>query len=281
MAGTSRSVAVAAWHLILENACALNDSGRIEVSPLRIAAALCEPLAAIEMLHSSFAALGLIAGSHVVAWKRRQYESDSSTERSRRHRARKKAETAKTLPSATDATLRDVAATDQRQRQRQKEPEANASGRDAPPRLSASDMTRALFETGVQILTAGGHSDRQARSIVGRWRKDHRDSVVLAALSRCQVEQPSDPVGWMTKALAIESGRNGRTPTSSEIDGNGRVMGRSEQAARAAAARAAAPSAQAASRGGSDRTLGDLPDALRAGRDDDRGPDRVAGGRGW
>ncbi|MEE3155425.1 MAG: hypothetical protein VX309_07865, partial [Pseudomonadota bacterium] len=142
-AGVSRSVAIAAWHLILENACSLNDGGRIEVSPRRIAAALCEPLAEIEMLHSSFVALGLISGTHVAAWKRRQFESDSSTERSRRHRAKKKADaekTAETLPPATDATLQDVAATDHRQRQRQRQniPEANASGQPSLPGMSAS-----------------------------------------------------------------------------------------------------------------------------------------------
>lgn len=209
-AGVSRSVAVAAWHLILENACSLNDSGRHEISPRRIAAALCEPLAPIEMLHSSFAALGLISGTHVAAWARRQFQSDSSTERSRNHRAKKKAETAKpaeTLPPATDATLQNVPATDQIQRQSQNIPEANASGQASPPRLSASDMTKAIFDTGVTLLTSTGHNERSARSIVGRWRKHYSDSIIIVALSRCQSVQPSDPVEWMPRCLQAEARR--------------------------------------------------------------------------
>lgn len=213
-AGTSRSVAIAAWHLILENACSLNDGGRIEVSPRRIAAALCEPLAPIEMLHSSFVALGLISGTHVAAWARRQFESDSSTERSQRHRAKKKAaastgveKMAETLPPATDATLHNVPATDQSHRHRQKVPEANASGQASPPSLSASDMTKVIFDSGVAILTASGHDDRKARSIIGRWRKTYSDSIVLCALSRCQQLQPSDPVEWMPRALHVEQQR--------------------------------------------------------------------------
>lgn len=209
-ADVSRSVAIAAWHLILENACSLNDGGRIEISPRRIAAALCEPLAAIEMLHSSFAALGLISGTHVAAWTRRQFESDSSTDRSRRHRAKKKAEaakTAETLPPATDATLQDVAATDQRQRHRQNIPEADASGQASLPGLSASDMTKSIFDSGVAILKAAGHPDRPARSIIGRWRKQYSDSIVLLALSRCQAVQPSDPVEWMPRTMQAEASR--------------------------------------------------------------------------
>jgi hypothetical protein len=223
-AGVSRSVAIAAWHLILGNACSLNDGGRIEVSPHRIAAALCEPLAVIEMLHSSFTALGLISGTHVAAWARRQFESDSSTDRSRAHRAKKKAaaqtgaeKTAETLPPATDATLRDVAATDQSQRHRQKVPEATASGQASPPSLSASDMTKAIFDTGVSILKAAGHDDRPARSIIGRWRKTYSDSIVLSALPRCQSIQPSDPVEWMPRALHVERQRAaGETPQASQ-----------------------------------------------------------------
>lgn len=82
--------------------------------------------------------------------------------------------------------------------------EANASG-GSPPSLSAADMTKAVWEAGKTILKAAGHDDRSAGSIIGRFRKTYSDSQVLVALSRCQTEQPSDPVGWLTKTLQAEA----------------------------------------------------------------------------
>lgn len=198
VAGCSRSVAIAAWHLTLENAATVNDGGRIDIPTRRIAAALCEPFDTIEMLFSSFESIGLIADSRVTAWKRRQYESDSSTERSRKHRANKKKGQCN-----GDATLQDRCATPP-----ETETEvsvAEATGADAP---TAADLTKAVWDSGKTILKAAGHNDRSAGSIIGRFRKTYSDSQVLIALSRCQVEQPSDPVGWLTKTLQAEQSKS-------------------------------------------------------------------------
>lgn len=85
---------------------------------------------------------------------------------------------------------------------------ADATGADAPP-ISASDVTKAVWDSGKSILKAAGIDDRQAGSIIGRLRKSYSDSQVLVVLSRCQVVQPSDPVEWLTKALQQEA-KNGR-----------------------------------------------------------------------
>lgn len=71
-----------------------------------------------------------------------------------------------------------------------------------PP--DASDIRKAIFDTGKAILKAAGHDPRHAGSIVGRWRKTYSDSQVLTVLARCQAEQPSEPVEWITKALQFE-----------------------------------------------------------------------------
>jgi len=92
-----RSVAISAWHAILESAADTQDGGRFETSSRRIAATLCEPIAAIDRVLAALEEVGLISDGIVVAWQRRQYESDTSTERSRKHRERKR---------NTDATLR-------------------------------------------------------------------------------------------------------------------------------------------------------------------------------
>lgn len=205
--GCSRSVAVAAWHLTLENAAAVNDGGRIDIPTRRIAAALCEPLADIETLFSAFEAIGLIADSHVTAWKRRQYESDASTPRVQRHRAKKKK-----ANGNGDETLHDVTVTPPKTETETEGSVAIATGA-ATPSLTAAEVTKSVWDTGKAILKAAGYNDRQAGSIIGRFRKTYSDSQVLIALSRCQIEQPSEPLEWLTKALQSEA-NNGRHPTA-------------------------------------------------------------------
>jgi hypothetical protein len=90
IAGVSRSVSIAAWHCLLESAAGRNNCGSFDATPRRVAVILCEPLAQVEALFVAYAELGLIAESSVTSWKRRQYESDSSTERSRKHRNAKR-----------------------------------------------------------------------------------------------------------------------------------------------------------------------------------------------
>ena len=102
IAGCSRSVAIAVWHAILESAAETDDGGRFETTPRRVAAALCEPLLAIQSVFEAMTEIAMIGSDTVTAWKNRQYESDKSTGRSRKHR--------ETLRNA-DATLHDRCAT--------------------------------------------------------------------------------------------------------------------------------------------------------------------------
>lgn len=102
VADVSRSVSIAAWHAILESAACKNNSGSFETTPRRVAVILCEPPAKIETLFAVFVELGMLDEHGVASWSKRQHESDSSTERSRKHRERKRNADA-TLPQR-DAT---------------------------------------------------------------------------------------------------------------------------------------------------------------------------------
>jgi hypothetical protein len=62
-----------------------------------------------------------------------------------------------------------------------------------------------LFDVGVSVLTAAGHSERQARSLIGKWRK-HGEEQVLTALIACKTKSISNPVEWITKSLNGSSG---------------------------------------------------------------------------
>lgn len=212
VAGCSRSVSVAAWHLILENAATINDGGSIDIPSRRIAAALCEPLAVIDALMEAFSATGIVVGSRVTAWNRRQYVSDNSTARSRKHRAK----TAETLPSEGDATLQERCATPPETKTETEESKANALGAAAP--LSASQITKAIFDSGVTLLAPVCPEPRQARSIIGRWRKQYHDSQVLSAIANCErCEDISHPIEWITKALQTEASNGKNVRNGSDV----------------------------------------------------------------
>ena len=90
VAGCSRAVVIAAWHAILESCAEANDGGRFDTTARRVSAILAEPGDRIEAVFAAFVDLGMIAAGCVTAWSRRQFESDSSTERSRKHREAKR-----------------------------------------------------------------------------------------------------------------------------------------------------------------------------------------------
>lgn len=185
VAGCSRSVTIAAWHLILEDSARVNDAGRFEIPTRRIAAALCEPLDLMEAVFDAFTSIGLIADAHVAAWKRRQYESDNSAERVRKCRKTKQAakcnggETLQPPLVTPPDTETDI-------------PLPNGNGR------AAVDLCKGVFDSGVALLTADGEPERNARSFLGRLRQQHGDPAVIDALARCEVTRPSDPKAWLS-----------------------------------------------------------------------------------
>lgn len=90
VASCTRSVAIAAWHCILESCASAQDGGRFDTTPRRVAVILGEKPADIEAVFAAFAELEMVCGGSVTAWKQRQFESDTSTERSRKHRERQR-----------------------------------------------------------------------------------------------------------------------------------------------------------------------------------------------
>ncbi len=67
----------------------------------------------------------------------------------------------------------------------------------------AVDPAKAVWDAGVKILGASGVSDRQARSFVGKLRKDHpgQDSQILSAIMDCGRAGAVDPIPWITARL--------------------------------------------------------------------------------
>jgi hypothetical protein len=112
VADVSRAVSIAAWHCLLESAAAVNNCGSYEATPRRVSIILCEPTAAVEALFAAYAEIGLIEDGVILSWKKRQHESDSSTERTRKWREKKAQETAKCDGRNGDETSRDAPETE-------------------------------------------------------------------------------------------------------------------------------------------------------------------------
>lgn len=188
VAGCSRSVVIASWHAILENAACVNDGGRIDIPSRRIAAILCEPFDTIETVMMQFECVGLIEGSQISAWKRRQYESDSSTERSKRHRANKR---------NADATLQQQHATPPETETDTYIPLANANGPADEPKATPEEIKKAIWRNGRELLEPAGYTPKQAGSLIGKWVKTHGEGATMSAILRARAIGPPEPLEFV------------------------------------------------------------------------------------
>lgn len=68
--------------------------------------------------------------------------------------------------------------------------------------LDGDTVTAALWDRGVKFLVAHGSSERQARSVIGKWRKDAGDQEIYDAFAACKREGIVDPIPWITASLA-------------------------------------------------------------------------------
>lgn len=92
---------------------------------------------------------------------------------------------------------------EQRNQETKDIPSPNGDGR-AAPGASPLDLYKTIFRGGVEILVSAGHQEPQARSMIGKWKKDFSEGSLLAVLARCQASMPEAPIEWITKALQAE-----------------------------------------------------------------------------
>lgn len=60
------------------------------------------------------------------------------------------------------------------------------------------DLGKVIFRDGLRLLIQGGMAEQKARSLLGKWRRDHGDPALIDALSRAQREGAIDPVSFIT-----------------------------------------------------------------------------------
>lgn len=59
------------------------------------------------------------------------------------------------------------------------------------------DPVKAMFDGGVRVLGAGGVNEKNARSMIGRWRKQHGDEAVMVAIGNAQRQGAVDPIAFI------------------------------------------------------------------------------------
>lgn len=62
---------------------------------------------------------------------------------------------------------------------------------------AGSDPVAVLFRAGRELLAEAGISGKQAGNILGKWRRDHGDAAVIAALGRAKREGAIEPVPFI------------------------------------------------------------------------------------
>jgi len=131
----------------------------------------------------------------------REYEQ-SSAAHEKRVLAGKSGGKAKALKTNNSDTSKAKAIPKQPEPEPEPEPEESNSVADATDG-EAVDPAKAVWDAGVRVLGASGVSDRQARSLVGKLRKDHpgQDSQILSAIMDCGRAGAVDPIPWITARL--------------------------------------------------------------------------------
>lgn len=183
---------------------------------------------------------GMIEGERIAQWAKRQpkREDDSAAQRQREHRANKaknggnppsggkRSPASSTTPDDGHALSRNV--TLDTDKIREEDSVANATGTVVP--LSAAAFCKAVFDSAIPLIVATGRTERDARSVIGRWRKTCGDADLLTLIRQSEIEQHSDPLEWITAAVETRNGN--RTGThypkrdrSSEIDDAARNLG--------------------------------------------------------
>lgn len=83
---------------------------------------------------------------------------------------------------------------------------------DARSAPTAPVIADQIWQAGVPYLEAHGLTSKAARSLLGKWRKEHGDAHTLSTLIAAQNQGVSEPVAWMERALK----NGGRKPGQHE-----------------------------------------------------------------
>lgn len=147
---------------------------------------------------------------YVSQWRHRQYESDSSRERTQKYRERKKVE--KTAPVVTSQERHtdrhsDAPRTEQSRADTEIDSVTDVTGV-PPPAVPPIDFKKIIFNEGLVYLSAAtGKPKESLRSLVGKWISRGGEANVAAAIIAAQKESAIEPIGFIEKTLGKPNGK--------------------------------------------------------------------------
>lgn len=118
---------------------------------------------------------------------------------------------ARANPLKTNEPEQAIASSREEKRREEKNSEANASD-------ASVDFAKQLFDRGVAFLGRHGTQDKQARSVIGKWRKAYQDTDIFEAFAACSKEGIVDPVPWITAKLSGKGKANGTDKQQRKLD---------------------------------------------------------------
>jgi uncharacterized protein YdaU (DUF1376 family) len=93
-------------------------------------------------------------------------------------------------------------------KQPEPEPEPYNSVSEDTGQGASQDLAKLIFGQGLHLLSSAGVGASQARSILGKWRKDYTDAEIIAAIGVTQREGAIDPVAFIAKVLSESKKRS-------------------------------------------------------------------------
>lgn len=92
---------------------------------------------------------------------------------------------------------------------------------DANERQEKVDPDKVMFDTGIAVLGDGGVPEAKARSMIGKWRKQHGDEAVMSAIGRCRREAPSSPIEFIQGCFRFQKSKSGPEPGDTRTNSRG------------------------------------------------------------
>lgn len=216
-AGVGLPVVLAVWAFVLEKASAADSRGtfgEIDCESVDCLFGIDEgkTQAVLEQMQSR----GLLADGSVCAWDKRQpkreRDADSSTERTRAYRERQAQQRDANEKHVTpgDATEHQGTPREEKRREEGKptsslrsEGAESAEQKSAPPSANETEdsLLAAIFEVGLPVMRDGGCSEKSARSLLGKLRKELGDLEALVAVEAMGREKPLDAAAWVAATI--------------------------------------------------------------------------------
>jgi uncharacterized protein YdaU (DUF1376 family) len=81
--------------------------------------------------------------------------------------------------------------------------DTDASKSSVDKSTGCADPIKEMFDVGVALLVSTGTTEKQARSLIGKWRKAKGEGEVLTALIDCRARAIVQPVEWLERRFKV------------------------------------------------------------------------------